>query len=597
MFEVAVPARRIRRRAGAAAAVLASLAVAAIAVPLVQHSATLASATQLQDGTLAAAGLGSMGGLPEGAPLPPTDAPTASAAGVAAFGDGATVSVTRFDGASSPGSTEPTGSTESTVELGDEARDLSLSPGGDLLAVVDASGTLSLIDIAAPVATELAAADLGVSDVAEATVAISADGSVVAAAVSAAQQILLLGRDGGQVREVDVGLPVSELASGPSSRVYALADAALVVVDAAGGSIVRSVAAPTSGTTGLALVDGGESLAIWSDERLLLLDPISLDADAAYDPTAPVFGVADGPAAGTLMVGLGGEAPRIALVELASGATLSEIAIDERLGAMPSPPAIGAASEDGSLFLATPVGAVTGSWDASRVPWPLWWAGAALLALLAAVFAIVALSADRLGARAQRRALAALRAEAERRPRTTPQPEVDAVPALAPPAAESEAPVETPAPAMSPPSEARAGTVVAKRPVAPVAPAGRIQDRMSALGFAITVPADAQRVIELVRTEAERGSDGATELRIDKVFDEGAVTGSVHSSGERTATFVLWLDPVPSGGTRANFRVEWYAATRPTTLSIPVGPKDSVAYGPLRDFASRLAGRLEEEQA
>ena len=146
------------------------------------------------------------------------------------------------------------------------------------------------------------------------------------------------------------------------------------------------------------------------------------------------------------------------------------------------------------------------------------------------------------------------------------------------------------------PSDAPTGQLVATRPVAAVAP-GRIQDRMAALGFSTTVAADAQRVIDLVRAEADAESGTAMELRIDKVFEEGAVTGSLHHAGVRIATFVLWLDPAPTGGTRAVFRVEWYITARPTTLGIPVGPKDSIAFWPLRVFATRLAGRLREEHA
>ncbi|MFA4841293.1 MAG: hypothetical protein WC580_06270, partial [Agrococcus sp.] len=436
-------------------------------------------------------------------------------------------------------------------------------------------------------------------------------------------------------------------------------------------------------------------------ERLLLLDPTSLDATSSYQPAGPVFDVADGATAQTLMVGIGGPAPRIALVDLDSGATLSEI--DQEIA---SPAEIGAAGSPASFVLATPRGAELGSWDATRVPWPAWWASAAVLALLAAACLVVAQRSGRASGEPAMleatpnpvRSASGVEArpapdfdfaylerwaqDVDERPEgeaevadTAPPAEqfdellepsaaealddrgatearlplqpwrlgvdepasaaadVDepaAIPAGLPDAApsdvgseqpliaETEPPEEHPeeplpaeaqplgAPSDDEPEESAASEAEVERPAAAARPAadarypaavtGSIHDRMSALGFAVTTPAPAERVVDLVRTEAGSSDPTRAAVTVDGVFNGRTVSGSVLTRGVRTATFVVSLGPAPDGGTRTRFDVNWYRTSPPMVPFFPVDREESVSYGPLRDFAIRLADRLEQVQ-
>ena len=635
---------RTRSAARIAAAVLGSLALGSIAVPLLQQSITQASATRLHDGTLAAPNLGTVSDPPADGSRSDT-APVAVAAGVAARADGSAVRLSTF------ASTAPA---EADVVFPGDVLGMALSPDGALLAVVDDEGSLSLLDVTIPSAPPEVAAEMDVGKTAEVEVATSGDGSFVAAAATGGELLQLYDVAGGVVRGVRLGVPIADLSPGPGSTVYALADGAIVRLDASGARVARAVASPAADASGIALVAGGTSLALWDAERLLLLDESSLDAVSSYQPGGPVLDVADGATAGTLLVAAGGDAPHVALIDLASGTTLSEIADD-----IAAPAAVGAAGPPASFVLATPRGAELGTWDATRVPWPAWWASTAILALLAGACLLVAQRAGRTAEPAmvaaptggsmrldeeddadddaeidfayleqwaeeldERPAITAdaarpaARAE-ERVPasatdRADPAPVVEEVAEPAYAGAEAARRAPTLEVLDEPPSrelrdaaplpvlldEPTTAAPELERPVAtgtrhPVAVSGSIHDRMAALSFAVTTPAPAERVVDLVRIEA--GSSDATRdaVTVDGVFNGRTVSGSVLTHGVRTATFIVSLGPAPDGGTRTRFDVNWYRTTPPMVPFFPVDREESVSYGPLRDFAMRLADRLE----
>lgn len=636
---------RTRSAARIAAAVLGSLALGSIAVPLLQQSITQASATRLHDGTLAAPNLGTVSDPPPDGSRSDT-APVAVAAGVAARADGSAVRLSTF------ASTAPT---EDDVVFPGDVLGMALSPDGALLAVVDDEGSLSLLDVTTPSAPAEVAAEMDVGKTAEVEVATSGDGSFVAAAATGGELLQLYDVAGGVVRGVRLGVPIADLSPGPGSTVYALADGAIVRLDASSARVARAVASPAGDASGIALVAGGTSLAVWDAERVLLLDESSLDAVSSYQPGGAVLDVADGATAGTLLVAVGGEAPHVALIDLASGTTLSEIADD-----IAAPAALGAAGPPASFVLATPRGAELGTWDATRVPWPAWWASAAILALLAGACLLVAQRVGRTAEPAtaaapaggsmrpdeeddaddgaeidfaylerwaeeldERPAIAAdatrpaarveERVPASATDRADPAPVVEDVaePAYAraevarraptlevpdePPSTElrdaAPLPVLLDEPASAAPEVERPGPASGTR--RPQAVSGSIHDRMAALGFAVTTPAPAERVVDLVRTEA--GSSDATRdaVTVDGVFNGRTVSGSVLTRGVRTATFIVSLGPAPDGGTRTRFDVNWYRTTPPMVPFFPVDHEESVSYGPLRDFAMRLAERLE----
>lgn len=557
MSKAGAPGRRLRIGAGIAAAVLGLLAVGSIAAPLLQQSRTQSTATVLRDGTMTAPELGVIGDLPpdDGTQLA-DPGPIAVAAGIAARADESTVLLTSFDGPAR---------TDASVTLDGDVLGLALSPAGDLLAVVDETGALSLFTTDATATPAGAAAEIDIGAAVQLEVATSSDGSSVAVSAAGGDLVQLLDRASGAVREVRLGMPIAELAPGPGPTVHALTDTAIVVLDAAGASVVRVVAAPTEGPSGIALVDRGESVAIWDDERLLLLEAQSLDVAASYQPTGPVFAVADGPAESTVMVAIGGSAPRIALVDLESGLTLSEIGSD-----VASFAAIGAAGTPASLFLATPRGIAVGSWDASRVPWQAWWASAAALAVLAVGCAIVALRAGRTGARG-----------------------VPATAAAVADPPQSAADLDGPPESGAPPSRREPLGADESRPAAV---GGSIHNRMRALSFAVVAPATTERVVAAVSAEAGSATTDSTSVTVDGVLDGHTVTGSVLSLGVRTATFVVSLAPAPDGGTHARFRVDWYRTAPAMVPFIPGDQEESVSYGPLRDFAIALADSLERVQ-
>lgn len=539
--------RRLRIGAGIASAVLGLLAVGSIAAPLLQQSRTLSSATVLRDGTMAAPELGAIRDLPpdDGTQLA-DPGPIAVAAGVAARSDESAVLLMSFDGAAR---------TDESITLDGDVLGLALSPAGDLLAVVDATGSLSLFAIDATATPTGAAAEIDIGAAVQLDVATSSDGSSVAVAAAGDDLVQLLDRASGEVRKVRVGMPIAELAPGPGATVHALTATAIVVLDAADSSVVRAVAAPTEGRSDIALVDGGASVAIWDEERLLLLEAQSLDVAASYQPTGPVFAVADGPAEGTIMVAIGGSAPRVALVDLQSGLTLSEVGSD-----VASFAAIGAAGAPASLFLATPRGIAVGSWEASRVPWQAWWTTAAAFAVLAVGCAIVALRAGRTGVRGGPATAGAVAAPA--RP---------GAPLADPPALEAD--------------ESRPAVV-----------GGSIHNRMRALSFAVDAPATAERVVTVVSAVAGRAATDSTSVAVDAVLDGRSVTGSVLVLGVRMATFVVSLAPAPDGGTHARFRVDWYRTAGAMVPFVPGDHEESVGYRPLRDFAVALADALERAQ-
>ncbi|MGM1030363.1 MAG: hypothetical protein ACQEWM_10950 [Actinomycetota bacterium] len=553
MFTVGARRRR-RRAAGVAAAVLGSLAVGCIAVPLIQQTWTQASATRLRDGTLAAPDLGAVAELPSGAGAQPADdAPIAVAAGVAARGDGAAVWLTTFDGIAP---------TETSVMLAGDVLDLALSPDGAVLAVVDATGALSVFDIGSATATVDAATELELDETAGAEVATSGDGSFVAVAASGGELLHLYDRASGEVRELPLRLPLGGMAAGPGSTVFALADDAIVELDAADATIVRAAAAPRGTGSEIALVGGGDSVAIWDERGLLLLEPSSLDTVARYEPADPVVDVADGPTEGTIMVGIGGTSPRIALVDLETGMTLSEIPSDAATSA-----AIGAAGTPASLFVATPGGTALGSWDASRVPWQTWWASAAALALLAGACLVVALRADGFGARARVAAVPTLDAASLGLGLDEPPP-----PAPAPTQREHELGVDA---------------------WRPAAVSGGIHERMSALSFSVIARAPAERVVSLVSSEAGVSDQDGAVFTVDDIFEGRTVTGSVLRAGVQMATFVVALAAAADGGTLTRFHVDWYRTSPPMIPFVSPDRAESVVYGPLRDFAMRLADELE----
>lgn len=558
MSNAGAPGRRLRIGAGIAAALFGVLSAGAIAAPLLQQSQAQSSTTVLRDGTTTAPELGAVSELPAAVGTELVDAgPVAVAAGIAARSDGAAVLLTTFDGAQR---------SDASITLGDDVRGLALSPDGDLLAVVDETGSLSLFAVGATPTPAGTPAAIDIGEAVRAEVATSGDGSSVAVSTAGAELVRLYDPASGEVRDVRVGLPVAALAPGPASTVHALTDTAIVVLDGADGSVVRAVATSTEGRSGIALVDGGASVALWDEERLLLLEAKTLDTTASYEPPDPVFAVADGPAEGTIMVAIGGSAPRIALVDLGSGRTLSEIGSD-----VASFAAIGAAGAPASLLLATPRGIAVGSWDASRVPWPAWWTGAAAAALLAVACAIVALRAGRTGARGE--------------------------PAMA-------AAVAAPARLGSDPGPAAVG---APRPLGdsdadasrPVVVSGSIHDRMHALRFAAVAPADAEHVlaaVTAVTTEAGSAGTDSTSIPVDVADDGRSVTGIVLALGVPMATFVVSLAPSPGGGTRTRFDVDWYRTAPAMIPFTPGGREESPAYPPLRDLAVALADSLERLQ-
>lgn len=552
MFNAGAPGRRLRIGAGIAAAVLGVLAVGSIAAPLIQQSRTESSTTMLRDGTRTAPELGAVGGLPsdDGARLA-DPGPVAVADGIAARSDGPVVLLTSFVSAAR---------SDTSITLDDDVLGLAVSPAGDLLAVVDATGSLSLFstDAATTPAGTATGIDLGAGTQVE--VATSSDGSSVAMSTAGDDLVRLYGRATGEVRDVRVGLPITELAPGPASTVHALTDTAIVVLDAADATVVRAVAAPTEGRSGIALVDDGASVAVWDEERLLLLDAQSLDAAASYQPAGPVFAVADGAAEGTIMVAIGGSSPRIALVDLESGLTLSEIGTD-----VASFATIGTAGAPASLLLATPRGIAVGSWEASRVPWQAWWTSAAACAVLAVGCAIVALRARRTGARGEPAMAVAAPAQ--------PAVGLDDAPAVGGPAAHRD-----------PPDTDRSRPVVVT---------GSIDDRMRALGFAVVASAPPERVVAVVREAAATAGTDSTSIALDTVLDGRTVTGSARSSGVRMATFVVSLAPASDGGTCTRFRVDWYRTAPATVPSAADDHDDSAGYRPLRDFAIALADSLE----
>ncbi len=556
MSKAGAPGRRLRVGAGVAAAVFALVAVGSVAAPLLQQSRTESSTTALRDGTMTGPGLGAvMDPSPEDGAQLADPGPVAAAPGIVARSHGATVLLTTFAGATRA---------DERVTLDDDVLGLALSPAGDMLAAVDAAGSLSLFSIDATAAPVGAAAQIDIGSAVQLEVAMSSDASSVAVSAAGDDLVWLYDRASGDVRGVRVGMPIVRFAPGPASTVHALTDTAIVVLDTADAGVVRAVATPTEGRSGIALVDGGASVAVWDEERLLLLDAQTLDAAARYEPADPVFAVADGPAEGTIMVAIGGSAPRIALVDLESGATLSEIGSDAAPFA-----AIGAAGAPASLFLATPRGIAVGSWDASRVPWQAWWTSAAAFAVLAVACAIVALRAGRSGARGQP-ALAG----------------ASAGPAL--PAADLGDPLAVGAPpSQSDPRDVDASHELAER--------GSMHDRMRALSFALVAPATAERVLAVVAAEAGSASTGSTIVTVDAVSDGRIVNGSVLAPGVRLATFVVSLAPAPEG-TLTRFRVDWY---RPAPTGAPSEPGDhdeTAGYRALRDFAFRLADSLERVQ-
>lgn len=554
MSNAGAPGRRLRIGAGTAAAVLGVLAVGSIAAPLIQQSRTQSSTTTLRDGTMTAPELGAVGDLPsdDGARLA-DPGPVAVADGIAARSDGLLVLLTSFAGAAR---------SDTTVTLDDDVLGLALSPAGDLLAVVDATGSLSLFSIDATATPAGTTTGIEVDAGVQVEVATSGDGSSVAVSTAGDGLVRLYDRASDELRDVHLGLPIAELAPGPASTVHALTDDAIVVLDAAGARAVRAVATPTEGRSGIALVDGGASVAVWDEERLLLLEARTLDAIASYQPAGPVFAVADGPAEGTIMVAIGGSAPRIALVDLESGLTLSEIGSD-----VASFATIGSAGTPASLLLATPRGIAVGSWDASRVPWQAWWTSAAALAALAVACAIVALRSGRAGVRGEPALAGAIA------PPGRATADLDAPPAVGAAASHRDL------------LDADASR--------PAAVSGGIHDRMRALGFSVVAPASAERVLAIVKAEAADAGTGSTTIAVDAVFDHHTVTGTVLSSGVRMATFVVSLAPTPEGGTRTRFRVDWYRTAPAMALSTPGDHDASTGYRPLRDFAIALADSLE----
>lgn len=551
MFNAGAPGRGLRIGAGIAAAVLGALAVGSIAAPLIQQSRTESSTTMLRDGTRTAPELGAVGGLPsdDGARLA-APGPVAVADGIAARSDGPVVLLTSFAGAARA---------DTSITLDDDVLGLALSPAGDLLAVVDATGSLSLFstDAATTPAGTATGIDLGAGRQVE--VATSSDGSSVAMSTAGDDLVRLYGRAAGEVRDVRVGLPITELAPGPASTVHALTDTAIVVLDATDATVVRAVATPTEGRSGIALVGGGASVAVWDEERLLLLDAQTLDAAASYQPAGPVFAVADGPAEGTIMVAIGGSSPRIALVDLESGLTLSEIGTD-----VASFATIGTAGAPASLLLATPRGIAVGSWEASRVPWQAWWTSAAACAVLAVACAIVALRARRTGARGEPAMAVAAPAQAA--------VGLDDAPAVGGPAHRD---------------------LLDAEPSRPVVVTGSIDDRMRALSFAVVAPAAPERVLAVVQDAAATAGTDSTSIAVDTVLDGRTVTGSALSSGVRMATFVVSLAPASDGGTCTRFRVDWYRTAPAMVPSAGDDHDESAGYRPLRDFAIALADSLE----
>ncbi len=556
MSKAEAPGRRLRIGASTAAVVLGVLTIGAIAAPLLQQSRIDSSTTVLHDGSSAAPGLGAVGELPpaDGAELV-DPGPVAVAAGIAARSDGSAVLLTRFAGAAR---------TDSSLALDGEVLGLALSPAGDLLAVVDASGSLSLFTIGATAARAGASADLDVGEAVRVEVATSSDGSSVAVTAVGDDRVRLLDRASGEVHDVHVGLPIAALAPGPASTVHALTETAIVVLDAASASVVRAVATSTEGRAGLALVDRGASVAVWDEARLLLLEARTLDAAASYAPAGPVFAVADGAAEGTIMVAIGGSAPRIALVDLESRLTLSELASD-----VASFAAIAAAGAPGSLLLATPWGIAVGSWEASRVPWQAWWTSAAACALLAVASAIVALRAGRSGARGEPAMTGAMAGPAW---------------PVAP---------EDPWAAGAPPPH---GDHLHAERARPAAVSGSVHNRMRALRFAVVTPTTAERVLAVVEAEADGAGTDSTSISLDDVVDGTTATGSVRSMGVRMATFVVSLAPTRDGGTHTRFHVDWYRTAPAMVPFTPGDHEESPGYGPLRDFAVTLADSLERVQ-
>jgi len=557
--DVEGPARRDRRWARVAAATLGALALCSLGVPLLHQTLTQAAATRLSDGTLAAPDLGAVdvGGLdgPAADGGEPGDRSLVAVAdGTAARGDGSAVHLTAFAGGSR---------TESTLGLRGDVLGVALSPTADLLAAVDATGALSLFEVEGADASPLSATTVQLDGATGAAVATSADGAYVAVAPAGSQRLQLRSRGSGPAREVDLDREITAVAAGPASTVYALTDNAVFVLDAAAGRVLDSAIPPSGSPTGVALVDDGAAVAVWNDAELLLLDPRSLHASARYDPADPITGAADGSTDGTLLVATGGSVPRLALVELGSGATLSEIRLSSPLPTA----ALGHTRDAASLLVATTRGVALGSWSASRVPWPTWWAVAASLALLAGVCAVVAVRADR--------------------PR--------AIVAAAPTIAESypavlAVPTRELAERLTQPGLSRAPPEAAPRP------GESIGDRMAALSFDVVAPTGEQRVVELIRSEALGTSDDTTQLAVDRILVGSTVTGGVRRHGVRVATFVVDLSPAADGATRARFRVRWFLPTPAMVPFVAVDEEHSVALEPLRELSERLAERLQHPE-
>ncbi|ROR65243.1 hypothetical protein [Agrococcus jenensis] len=557
--DVEGPARRDRRWARVAAAALGALALCSLGVPLLHQTLTQAAATRLSDGTLAAPDLGAvdLGGLEGGAAdggEPGDRSLVAVADGTAARVDGSAVHLTAFADGSR---------TESTLGLRGDVLGVALSPTADLLAAVDATGALSLFEVEGADASPLSATTVQLDDAAGAAVATSADGAYVAVAPASSQRLQLRSRGSGPAREVDLDREITAVASGPASTVYALTDNAVFVLDAAAGRVLDSAIPPSGGPTGVALVDDGAAVAVWNDAELLLLDPRSLHASARYDPADPITGAADGATDGTLMVATGGSVPRLALVELGSGATLSEI----RLGTPLPTAALGHSRDPGSLLVATTQGVALGSWEASRVPWPMWWAVAASLALLAGVCVILAVRAD------PRALVAAAPTIAESYPAVLAVPTRELAERLTQPGLSRAPPEDAPRPGES------------------------IADRMAALSFDVVAPASEQRVVELIRSEALGTSDDTTEAAVDRILVGSTVTGGVRRHGVRVGTFVVDLSPAADDATRARFRVRWFLTTPAMVPFVGVHEEHSVALEPLRELAERLAHRLQHPDA